>query len=50
MQIEEKHTKTHHVHVEFPFDVRATGRAIRWLILGFCLGVAVHNLVGVMHC
>ena len=48
MEIQEKEEKTYHVKLELPFDVRALGWAIYHLLLGFCLGVAVHNLFVVL--
>jgi hypothetical protein len=35
------------VRLELPFDLRAVGWAIWHLLLGFCLGMAVHNLLAV---
>lgn len=44
MEIKEEANRTFRVKIEWPFDVRALGWALWHMLLGFCLGVAVHNL------
>lgn len=46
---EEDNGKRYRVKLELPFDVRAFGWAVWHIALGFCLGVAVHNLAVVLR-
>lgn len=36
------------VQLELPPEIRAFGWALWWLTLGFCFGIAVHNLFDVL--
>lgn len=53
MEIEEEtkepSVRTFRAKLELPFDLRAFGWAVWHILLGFCLGVAVHNLAVVMR-